>query len=108
MKEIGAGSCDVVHPNKHMEMNSPALLKLKSIKVHKDVLLAGMVGVAKDLSSPAVVVCTREVPAHNLLQDVGDVNLLQGRDISHIFTITASYILQKWRKGKGPFIWADN
>ena len=107
VKQIGAGDGDVAKPQQHMEMQRPPFLKLEPLKVAVDIGGGGMLLVAEDLRSPPIAVTAGQVAMSNLLKKVGNVQGLQGRNFRDVPAIPLPQLFYKWRKGKGPLVWAD-
>ena len=88
-------------------MQCPLFLELEPVKIAIDVGGGGMLLVPEDVRSPPIAVTAGQVATCNLLQNVRNVQRLQGRNFRHVSAIPLPQLLYEWRKGKGPLVWAD-
>ena len=107
VQEISAGDGDVLKPQQHVKVECPPFLKFKLVEIALDVGRGGMVLVAEDMRSPAIAVSAREVSTCNLLQNVCNMQRLQGSYFGHFSAIPVPQLLDKRRKRKGPLVRAD-
>lgn len=66
-----------------------------------------MVLVPEDVGSPAIAVSAREVSTCNLLENMCDMQGLQGSYFGDVSAIPVLQVLDKGRKRKGPLVGAD-
>ena len=66
-----------------------------------------MVLVPEDVRSPVIAVSARQVATCNLLQNVCNMQHLQGSYFGHVSAIPVLQLLDERRKRKGPLVRAD-
>ena len=88
-------------------MKCPPFLKFKAVEIAVDVGGGRMVLVPEDVGSPAIAVSAREVSTCNLLENVCDMQGLQGSYFGDVSAIPVLQVLDKGRKRKGPLVGAD-
>ena len=90
-----------------MKMECPPFLEFKPVKIAMDVRGGGMVLVPEDVRFPAIAVSGGQVATCNLLQNVCNMQRLQGRYFRHVSAIPVPQLLDERRKGKVPLARAD-
>ena len=90
-----------------MKVQCPPFLEFKPVKIALDVGRGGMVLVPEDVRSPAISVSAGQVATCNLLQNVCNMQHLQGRYFGHVSAIPVPQLLDERRKRKGPLVGAD-
>ena len=89
------------------KMECPPFLEFEPVKIAMDVRSGGMVLVPEDVHFPAIAVSAGQVATCNLLQNVCNMQRLQGRYFRHVSAIPVPQLLDERRKGKVPLARAD-
>lgn len=92
-------------PQQQVKVECRPFPKFKAVEIAVDVGRGRMVLVPEDVGSPAVAVSAREVSTCKLLENMCDMQGLQGSYFGDVSAIPQ--VLDKGRKRKGPLVGAD-